>query len=63
MTTFYEVNQKIDSHVDICAVRYMGIEEQMRGVNARLKRIEGIMITFAGAMLILMINIIFKLNF
>ena len=42
MATIQQVEAKIDSHVDICAVRYEGIETQMRAVHARLKRIEQI---------------------
>ena len=59
MVTLNEVDKKIDSHVDTCAVRYAGIEEQMRGVNARLKRIEGIMIGAAGAIIVLLLNLLF----
>ena len=38
MATIQQVEAKIDSHVDVCAVRYEGIETQMRAVHARLKR-------------------------
>ena len=62
MVTLTEVDKKIDTHVDTCAVRYAGIEDQMRGVNARLKRIEGIMIGGAGAIIILLINLLFKIH-
>lgn len=34
------VQMELNSHIDICAIRYEGIETQFRGVNARLKRIE-----------------------
>ena len=40
MTTVSEVEAKINSHIDVCGVRYEGIEREMRGVNARLKRLE-----------------------
>jgi len=53
-----EVESKIDSHIDICAVRYEGIEKEMRGVNARLKRLEGILIGGAGAIIGLLIHLI-----
>jgi hypothetical protein len=62
MVTLNEVDKKIDTHVDTCAIRYAGIEDQMRGVNARLKRIEGIMIAGAGAIIILLINLLFKMH-
>ena len=58
MTTLTEVDLKINSHVDICAVRYEGIEREMRGVNARLKRLEGMLIGGAGAIILLLIHLI-----
>jgi hypothetical protein len=58
MTTINEVENKIDAHVDVCAVRYEGIEREMRGVNARLKRIEAIFITSAGAIIILLAHLV-----
>lgn len=57
MPTIVEVDAKIDSHVDICAVRYEGIAVQMRGVNARLKRLEAILIGAAGAIIALLLKI------
>lgn len=57
MPTIVEVEAKIDSHVDICAVRYEGIAVQMRGVNARLKRLEAILIGAAGAIIALLLKI------
>ena len=44
----------------VCAVRYEGIEREMRGVNARLKRIEAIMIGGAGAGLLMLVHIALK---
>ena len=60
MTTVTEVEAKIDAHVDVCAVRYEGIEREMRGVNARLKRIEAIMIGCAGAIILLLAHLALK---
>lgn len=57
MATISEVEAKINSHVDICAVRYEGIDIQMRGVNARLKRLEAILIGVAGAIIALLLKI------
>ena len=57
MATISEVEAKINSHVDICAVRYEGIDIQMRGVNARLKRLEAILIGAAGAIIALLLKI------
>jgi len=60
MTTINDVDAKIDAHVDVCAVRYEGIEREMRGVNARLKRLEAILITGAGAIILLLAHIALK---
>lgn len=60
MTTVTEVDAKIDAHVDVCAVRYEGIEREMRGVNARLKRIEAIFIGSAGAIILLLAHLATK---
>jgi hypothetical protein len=60
MATVTEVEAKIDAHVDVCAVRYEGIEREMRGVNARLKRIEAIMIGCAGAIILLLAHLALK---
>ncbi len=60
MASVNEVNAKIDSHIDICSVRYEGIEREMRGVNARLKRLETIMIGGAGTIILLLINLLLK---
>ena len=60
MSTVTEVEAKVDAHVDICAVRYEGIEVQMRGMNARLKRIEAIFIGSAGAIILLLTHLALK---
>ena len=60
MTTINEVDLKVDAHVDICAIRYEGIEREMRGVNARLKRLEGILIGCAGAIILLLLNLMMR---
>jgi hypothetical protein len=57
MSTIAEVESKIDGHIDVCAVRYEGIEVQMRGVNARLKRVEALMIGAAAAIIGLLLKI------
>jgi hypothetical protein len=60
MATVNEVDLKIDSHIDICSVRYEGIEREMRGVNARLKRLETILISAGGAIILLLITLVVK---
>lgn len=60
MSTVNEVEAKIDAHVDVCAVRYEGIEREMRGANARLKRIEQIMVAVAGAIILMLVHLVTK---
>jgi len=60
VSTVNEVEAKVDAHVDICAVRYEGIEREMRGMNARLKRIEAIFIGSAGAIILLLTRLATK---
>jgi len=60
MATVNEVDLKIDSHIDICSVRYEGIEREMRGVNARLKRLETILISAGGSIILLLITLVVK---
>lgn len=60
MVTLTEVDHKIDAHVDICAVRYEGIEKETRGIHARIKRLEQILITGGGAIIMMLLSIIVK---
>jgi len=57
MATINDVDNKIDAHIDVCAIRYEGIEREMRGVNARLKRLEGILIGGAGSIILLLLHL------
>ena len=69
MTTVNDVEAKIDGHIDICALRYEGIgrelknlddrlEREMRAVNARLKRLEQVGLSVAGAIILLLIHLV-----
>lgn len=60
MVTLTEVDHKIDAHVDVCAVRYEGIEKETRGIHARIKRLEQILISGGGAIIMLLITMLFK---
>jgi hypothetical protein len=60
MSNIAEVEAKIDSHIDVCAVRYEGIEREMRGVNARLKRLEQVGIGAAGAIIVMLVHLVNK---
>jgi chaperonin cofactor prefoldin len=62
MTTVNEVDARVTAHIDVCAVRYQSIEDQMRAVNARLKRLEQILISCAGAIMLLLVGIVLKVH-
>lgn len=51
MATVNATDARLDTHEEVCAMRY----EQ---INARLKRIEGIMIKASGIMLLSMAGVI-----
>jgi hypothetical protein len=53
MNTIDATDARLSTHEEICALRY----EQ---INARLKRIEGIMIKTAGVMILSMAGTIFS---
>jgi hypothetical protein len=53
MTTIDKTDARLSTHEEVCAIRY----EQ---INARLKRIEGILIKTAGVMLLSMAGTIFS---
>ena len=50
-----EVAAQLDTHEAVCAERYLGI-------NARLKRLEMILLGAAGTLIVLLLNIVIKLN-
>jgi hypothetical protein len=60
MITLSEVDHKIDAHVDICAVRYEGIEKETKGIHARIKRLEQIVISGSGAIILLLLTMLIK---
>jgi hypothetical protein len=49
-----EVEARLSTHEAVCAERYAGI-------NARLKRLEQILIGSAGAIILLLLSVAFKL--
>jgi hypothetical protein len=49
-----EVEARLSTHEAVCAQRY-------EGINARLKRLEQILITGAGAIILLLLGLVFKL--
>jgi hypothetical protein len=56
MTTVQELEVTVTSHIDVCAVRYEGIATEMRGVNARLKRMERTIISVGGAVIVILLG-------
>jgi hypothetical protein len=55
MTTIDQTEARLNTHEEVCAIRY-------EGLCARLKRLEGIGIAAAGAIIMLLVGIIVKLN-
>jgi hypothetical protein len=53
MTTIDKTDARLSTHEEVCAIRY----EQ---INARLKRIETIMLKTAGVMIVAMAGTIFS---
>lgn len=51
--TLTEVDSRLSVHEEICALRY---EE----IGARLKRLEGILMASAGAIILLLLSIVLK---
>jgi hypothetical protein len=54
MTTIDKTEARLDTHEEVCALRYDSI-------CARLKRLEGIGMTVAGTIIMLLIGILMKL--
>lgn len=55
VTTIDQTEARLNTHEEICALRYDGI-------CARLKRIESLGVTVAGAIIMLLVRIILKMN-
>lgn len=55
MTTIDQTEARLNTHEEVCALRYDGI-------CARLKRLEGVGITVSGAIMVLLVNIIIILS-
>jgi hypothetical protein len=55
MTTIDQTEARLNTHEEVCALRYDGI-------CARLKRIEGIGLTVAGTIIVMLLGIILKMN-
>jgi len=58
--TVTELSKDLDAHDRVCSERSKNIELQFAGVNARLKRLEVIMMSSTGAIILLLIGLVFK---
>jgi hypothetical protein len=55
MTTIDQTEARLNTHEEVCALRYDGI-------CARLKRLEGVGLTVAGTIIMLLVGILLKMN-
>lgn len=55
MTTIDETKARLDTHEQVCAIRY-------ESICARLKRLEGIGLTVAGTIIMLLLGIVVKVG-
>jgi len=53
MGTINEVEAKLMTHEEVCAVRY-------EGIHARLKRLEQILMASAGTIIVLLVGLVLK---
>lgn len=58
--TVTELSKDLDLHESVCAERSKNIELQFAGVNARLKRLEVILMSSTGAIILLLIGLVVK---
>lgn len=54
MANLTEVEARLMTHEEVCAVRY-------EGINARLKRLEQILMASAGTIIVLLVSLVVKL--
>ena len=55
MTTIDQTEARLNTHEEVCALRY-------EGITARLKRLENVGMTVAGAIIMLLVSIMVKLH-
>jgi len=58
--TVTELGASLEAHEHICGERSKNIELQFSGVNARLKRLEVILMSSTGAIILLLIGLVVK---
>lgn len=54
MSSINEVEARLMTHEEVCAVRY-------EGINGRLKRLETILIASGGAIIMLLLSLVLKM--
>jgi hypothetical protein len=54
------IKYKLNTHIQVTDVRFESVDIQFRATNARLKRIETVMIAALGAIFLLFAGMIFK---
>ena len=54
MASISEVEARLMTHEEVCAVRY-------EGINARLKRLEQILMASAGTIIVLLVGLVVKI--
>ena len=58
--TVTELSTALDAHESVCAERSKNIELQFAGVYARLKRLEVIIMTTTGAIILLLATVVIQ---
>jgi len=58
--TVTELSTSLDAHEKVCGERSKNIELQFAGVNARLKRLEFIIMTTTGAIILLLATVVIQ---
>ena len=58
--TVAELSTSLDAHEQVCSERSKSIEIQFAGVNARLKRLELIIMTASGAIILLLATVVMQ---
>ena len=58
--TVTELARDLEAHDRICSERSKNIELQFAGVNARLKRLEVIIMTTTGAIILLLATVVIQ---
>jgi hypothetical protein len=61
MATISETDARLNTHEAVCAERYKGIQDQFDGANARLKRLEKILIGSVGFIIALLLSLVLKM--